>query len=49
MRKGHEPALFFPHIEAEKLSDVAIGFNLSSDHCAEHEWGIKGLKRECLT
>lgn len=23
-----------------------VGFDLGADYCAEHEWGIKGIRRE---
>lgn len=28
------------------VNGEVIGFHLSADHCAEHEWGIKGIKRD---
>lgn len=39
MRRGSEPAFV--------MNDAGefCGVNLSSDFCAEHEWGIKGLQR----
>lgn len=39
MRRGYD---------SEFLTDdngEIVGINLGADHCAEHEWGIKGIKR----
>ena len=27
--------------EVMKIEDKLVGFNLGSDFCAEHEWGIR--------
>lgn len=32
--------------EVMKVDDKLVGFNLGSDYCAEHEWGIKGILNE---
>jgi len=37
MRRAQNPELIFN-------DEVLLGVNLSYDFCAEHEWGIKGLK-----
>lgn len=39
MRQGRECSLL-------KEKDQVIGVNLGSDFCAEHEWGIDGIKRK---
>ena len=39
MRRGQKPELIF-------MDEVFLGVNLSADYCAEHEWGIKGLKQD---
>lgn len=39
MRRGRNPELI-------TLDDQFIGVNLSADYCAEHEFGLKGLKFE---
>ena len=38
MRRGNHPSFI-------KADDTIIGINLSSDFCAEHEWGIHKIKR----
>jgi hypothetical protein len=46
MRKGSKPALIYD--DARKGADgkpLLLGVDLSSDFCAEHEWGIAGIKR----
>jgi hypothetical protein len=45
MRRGSKPALIYD--EVRKNADgkpLLLGINLSSDFCAEHEWGIKDIK-----
>jgi hypothetical protein len=45
MRRGSKPALIYD--EVRKGADgnpLLLGVNLSSDFCAEHEWGIKDTK-----
>lgn len=32
--------------EVMKINGRVVGFNLGADFCAEHEWGIKGIKRK---
>ena len=39
MRRGNKPEIIV-------FSEQILGVNLSSDYCAEHEWGIKQIKRE---
>jgi len=29
------------------IDDKFVGFSLGHDYCAEHEWGIKGIKQMC--
>jgi hypothetical protein len=51
MRRGSNPELLFTSDLNNKERDpqkkvksgTFLGFNLSADYCAEHEWGIKGL------
>lgn len=38
MRKGRDNGILVEN-------NVLLGVNLGADHCAEHEWGIKGIKR----
>lgn len=39
MRRGNEPTCL-------EVDGRFVGFNLSADYCAEHEWGIKNLRRD---
>lgn len=41
MRRGNKPEIIFT-----EDGKAVLGVNLSSDFCAEHEWGIKDIKRE---
>lgn len=36
MRRGNNPEILM-------IEDKFVGFNLSADYCAEHEWGIKKI------
>lgn len=40
MRTGYKNGLLFG------TNDEVVAVNLGADYCAEHEWGIKGLKRD---
>ena len=39
MRKGYDQQVWVGE------NNQFIGFGLGADFCAEHEWGIRGLKR----
>src|SRR5579863_6556852 len=45
MRRGSKPALIYDEVRKDADGKtLLLGVNLSSDFCAEHEWGIKDIK-----
>jgi hypothetical protein len=44
MRRGSKPELIYDVERSTNGPRELLGINLSSDYCAEHEWGIKDIR-----
>lgn len=45
MKKGEMKMRHANNSEVMKIDGQLVGFDLGADFCAEHEWGIKGIRR----